>query len=60
MKARCLKRGEESGRGDDNAETVANRVDTYMEKTKPVIDHYEDKNMLYRVSALVHLLPPSY
>ena len=53
MKARCLKRGEDSGRGDDNAETIASRVDTYLEKSKPVVDHYESKKMLHRVRAVL-------
>ena len=38
MKERCLKRGESSGRSDDNAETIVKRVDTFFEKTQPVVD----------------------
>lgn len=36
-------------RADDNAETFENRFDTYLEKTKPLIDYYKEKNILYHV-----------
>ncbi len=38
-------------RPDDNAETVANRYDKYMEKTAPLIDYYEKKGLLRRMNA---------
>lgn len=37
---RLLKRGAESGRADDNAETIANRLKVYHSQTKPLRDFY--------------------
>ena len=33
-------------RADDNAETVANRLKTYYENTKPLIDFYDKKGLI--------------
>ena len=33
-------------RADDNAETVANRLKTYYENTKPLIDFYEKRGLI--------------
>jgi UMP-CMP kinase len=41
MERRLLKRGETSGREDDNSETIKKRFHTYIEKTLPVIEYYE-------------------
>jgi len=41
--ARLLKRGETSGRTDDNVETARKRFHTYNEATRPVIAYYEGK-----------------
>src|SRR6056297_604933 len=38
---RLLKRGEESGRSDDNEETINNRIDVYDRQTVPVTYYYE-------------------
>ncbi len=38
---RLLKRGEETGRSDDNEETINNRIDVYERQTIPVIYYYE-------------------
>jgi adenylate kinase len=40
MEARLIKRGETSGRADDNAETIRKRFKTFVEQSLPVIDHY--------------------
>lgn len=37
-------------RADDNVETFENRFDTYLVKTKPLIDYYDKKNVLYHVN----------
>lgn len=37
---------------DDNIETYGARYDTYLEKTKPLIDYYKDKNILYQVKGI--------
>lgn len=41
---RLLKRGETSGRSDDNLETIKKRLDIYQEKTLPVSDYYRNLN----------------
>ncbi|PID93176.1 MAG: adenylate kinase [Bacteroidetes bacterium] len=38
---RLLKRGEETGRSDDNLETINNRIDVYEKQTKPVSYYYQ-------------------
>ncbi|PFX19436.1 Adenylate kinase isoenzyme 5 [Stylophora pistillata] len=51
MEERLIKRGETSGRVDDNAETIKKRFRTFMEKTVPVLEKYEEKNKVKRVDA---------
>ena len=50
MVARLLKRGETSGRADDNAETIRKRIQVFLEKTMPVIEHYEKQDKIKKVS----------
>ena len=38
---RLLKRGEETGRSDDNMETINNRIDVYNRQTIPVTYYYD-------------------
>ena len=38
---RLLERGKISGRSDDNLETIIKRIQTYYERTTPVIDFYK-------------------
>jgi len=42
--SRLLKRGETSGRSDDNLETINKRLDVYERKTAPVNDFYKKLN----------------
>jgi hypothetical protein len=51
MESRLLKRGETSGRSDDNAETIRKRFKTFVEQSLPVIDHYEAQGKAHRISA---------
>lgn len=51
MEERLIKRGETSGRADDNAETIRKRFSTFVEETMPVIESYEEKNKVKRVDA---------
>ena len=51
MKNRLLKRGESSGRVDDNEATIKQRLDTFHQVTKPVIDHYDKQKKLKTVSS---------
>ena len=41
LERRLLKRGETSGRSDDNLEVIRKRFRTYREETLPVVRHYE-------------------
>lgn len=38
-------------RSDDNLESLETRYNTYIEKTQPLIDYYNNKNCLYKVSS---------
>lgn len=40
---RLVKRGQDSGRSDDNLETIKKRIDVYNNQTVPVIDFYEQE-----------------
>jgi thymidylate kinase len=51
MKERLMKRGETSGRVDDNEESIKNRLETFHKQTKPVIDHYDKQGKLRRINA---------
>lgn len=42
--SRILSRGE--GRSDDSPEKVKNRLDVYEQETQPVIDHYDQQNLI--------------
>ncbi len=50
MLKRLLKRGETSGRVDDNIDSIKKRFKTFKESTLPVIDMYRDQNKVYEVS----------
>ncbi len=53
MVSRLLKRGTTSGRADDNATVVQKRLQTYMEKTMPVVEYYRKKGLLREVDSNV-------
>lgn len=36
-------------RADDSVETVTNRIKVYLEKTKPLLDYYQEKGLLVNV-----------
>jgi adenylate kinase len=46
---RLVKRGESSGRSDDNEATARKRFVEYMEKTMPVAAFYETQNKYFEV-----------
>jgi hypothetical protein len=52
MEERLLKRGQTSGRADDNAETIRKRFKTFVEQSKPVIDHYIMLGKCHNISAV--------
>lgn len=51
MAKRLLKRGETSGRSDDNEETIKKRLDLYYKATEPVIAFYESRGIVRKVRA---------
>ncbi|XP_043914423.1 adenylate kinase isoenzyme 5-like isoform X1 [Protopterus annectens] len=51
MVKRLLKRGETSGRADDNEETIKKRLDTYYKATEPVIAFYEGRGIVRKINA---------
>jgi hypothetical protein len=52
MEERLLKRSQTSGRADDNAETIRKRFKTFVEQSKPVIDHYLALGKCHNISAV--------
>lgn len=50
--SRCLERGAAgSGRSDDNPESLKKRFDTYMNDSVPIIQYYEQQNLVKKVGA---------
>ena len=46
---RLLKRGETSGRSDDNIETIKKRFKTFEEVSKSAIEHFEREGRCVKV-----------
>lgn len=40
-----------SGRSDDNRESLKKRIKTYISETKPIIEYYDEKNLVKSVDA---------
>ncbi|KAL7747625.1 hypothetical protein RI367_007066 [Sorochytrium milnesiophthora] len=51
LEQRLLKRGETSGRVDDNLESIKKRLVTFTTLSMPVIDHYRQQGKLVSVSS---------
>ena len=51
MISRLTKRGETSGRADDNVETIKKRLVTFKEQSLPVVDYFQKSGRLYRISS---------
>ncbi|KAL4946872.1 hypothetical protein BDV06DRAFT_181712 [Aspergillus oleicola] len=51
METRLLKRGETSGRDDDNAESIRKRFRTFVETSMPVITEFEKQDKVISVTA---------
>lgn len=49
MVKRLMKRGETSGRADDNEETIKKRLDLYYKATEPVIAFYSSRGIVRKV-----------
>jgi adenylate kinase len=48
---RILARAQVEGRADDNQETVANRLRVFDEATRPLVDYYRERGLLYVIDA---------
>lgn len=51
MLKRLMKRGETSGRSDDNLESISKRFRTFVETSMPVVDKYEKEGRVVNVLA---------
>lgn len=51
MRKRLLKRGETSGRSDDNEESIKKRFRTFVDTSMPVVDMFEKEGKVLKVSA---------
>jgi adenylate kinase len=49
---RILNRGETSGRSDDTEESVSVRLEVYEKDTAPLIEYYEQKNLVAKINAV--------
>ena len=49
---RLLKRAELEGRADDNAATIAHRMEVFRTRTLPLVAYYETKRLLRRIDGL--------
>ena len=51
MKKRLIKRGEDSGRADDNEETIMKRFETFEKESVPVIKFYQKQKKVQQIDA---------
>jgi len=51
MEKRIMERAKTSGRSDDNPEAIKKRFQTYQDETKPVVEHFEKKNLIRKINA---------
>jgi len=49
---RLVKRGEISGRSDDNPETIKKRLEVYETQTSPLIDYYKKENKYHGIHGM--------
>ncbi|MBQ8064841.1 MAG: adenylate kinase [Prevotella sp.] len=47
---RLIKRGQESGRADDNEETIKKRLVIYHQQTQPLIDWYKQEGLHHHIN----------
>lgn len=55
LMTRLVKRGQESGRSDDNEETIKKRLDVYHNQTAPLIEWYEKEGIRNHINGLGEL-----
>jgi len=42
-------------RSDDNEKTIINRYETYLDKTLPMLDFYEEQNLLHQINGRTNI-----
>ena len=52
LMVRLIKRGKDSGRADDNEETIKKRLHVYHSQTSPLIDWYKNEKKYQHISGL--------
>ena len=52
LMTRLIKRGQESGRADDNEETIKKRLLVYHSQTAPIIDWYKNEGVYKHIQGL--------
>ena len=52
LMVRLIKRGQESGRADDNEETIKKRLTVYHSQTAPLIDWYKNEGKYQHINGL--------
>ena len=55
LMSRLIKRGQESGRSDDNEDTIKKRLDVYHNQTAPLIEWYEKEGIHNHINGLGEL-----
>lgn len=55
LMARLIKRGQESGRSDDNEETIRKRLGVYHSQTAPLIEWYDKESIHHHIDGLGEL-----
>ena len=55
LMTRLIKRGQESGRSDDNAETIKKRLDVNHNQTAPLIEWYKGEGIHHHINGLGEL-----
>ena len=49
---RMMGRAEDSGRSDDNEETIKKRIDVYKSQTMPLLDYYRNQGKLVSINGM--------
>ena len=52
LMTRLIKRGEQSGRADDNEETIKKRLAVYHNQTSPLVEWYKNEGLHYHIDGL--------
>ena len=50
--ARLLTRAQIEGRADDTEDVITHRIDVYLKSTRPLMDFYAQRDLLYRVDGV--------